>query len=67
MIQLGPGVHYTQSTMDPTIGNLGKESKQHSEVYVNISERGLHRCQVNALKAMAPELECKHELPRIPT
>ncbi|KAF9471628.1 hypothetical protein BDN70DRAFT_975528 [Pholiota conissans] len=38
--------------------NLGEEIKQHSKVYANISE-------VNALKAMMPELERKRELPRV--
>ncbi|KAF9486092.1 hypothetical protein BDN70DRAFT_846549 [Pholiota conissans] len=65
IIRLGPGVYYTQWTMERTIGNLGEEIKQHSKVYANISERGLRRCQVNALKAMMPELERERGLPRV--
>jgi hypothetical protein len=36
---------------------LGKEIKQPSNLYANLSEHGLHRLQVNALKAMIPDLE----------
>lgn len=39
------------------IGNLGEEIKQPSNPYANLSERGLRRSQVNALKAMIPDLE----------
>jgi hypothetical protein len=65
VIRLGPGVYYTQWTMERTIGNLGEEIKQPSQPFANLSERGLRRCQVNALKSMLPQLEPESKLPRV--
>lgn len=55
--RLGPPSIYTQWTMERTIGNLGEEIKQHSNPFANLSQRGVLRCQINALKSMFPELE----------
>jgi hypothetical protein len=49
--------------MERTIGNLGEEIKQPSQPFANLSERGLRRCQVNALKSMLPHLEPEPKLP----
>jgi hypothetical protein len=54
--RIGPGAYSSQWVMERTIGNLGEEIKQHSNPYANISQRGLRRCQTNALKAMMPDL-----------
>lgn len=54
--RVGPGIIYSQWAIEWTIGNLGEEIKQHSDPYANLSQRGLRRCQVNALKAMIPDL-----------
>ncbi|KAL6305589.1 hypothetical protein BKA93DRAFT_730891 [Sparassis latifolia] len=54
--RLGPLIYYTQWTMERTIGNLGEEIKQPSRPYANLSQRGLRRSQVNALKVMVPLL-----------
>ena len=43
--------------MERTIGNLGQEIKQPSNPYANLSQRGLIRAQVNALKAIIPALD----------
>jgi hypothetical protein len=43
--------------MERTIGNLGEEIKQPSKPFANLSQRGLRRSQVNALKAIIPDLE----------
>ena len=43
--------------MERTIGNLGEEIKQPSNPYVNLSERGSKRAQINAIYAMYPELD----------
>jgi hypothetical protein len=43
--------------MERTIGNLKEEMKQPSQPYANLSQRGVRRAQVNALKAMIPELD----------
>ncbi|KAJ6490663.1 hypothetical protein C8R47DRAFT_1071048 [Mycena vitilis] len=56
-IRIGPAALYSQWPMERTIGNLGQEIKSHSEPYANLSERGLRRSQVNALKALIPDLE----------
>ena len=51
--------------MERTIGNLGEEIRQPSNPYANLSHRGLIRCQINALKAMVPDLEgSANTLPR---
>ena len=57
VVRVGPGVYYTQWTMERTIGNLGEEIKQPSNPFANLSQRGIRRSQVNALKAMIPDLE----------
>jgi hypothetical protein len=62
--RIGPGVIYSQWAIERTIGNLGEEIKQHSNPFANISQRGLLRCQINALKAMIPDIEPKPEPPR---
>ncbi|KAJ3816786.1 hypothetical protein F5880DRAFT_1626456 [Lentinula raphanica] len=54
--RIGPGIIYSQWTMERTIGNLGQETKQHSNPYANISQRGVRHCQVNALLASVPDL-----------
>jgi hypothetical protein len=43
--------------MECTIGNLGEEIWQPSNPYANLSQRGLLRCQVNALMAMILDLQ----------
>ncbi|KAI0058691.1 hypothetical protein BV25DRAFT_1188194 [Artomyces pyxidatus] len=56
-IRLGPLCYFTQWTLERTIGNLVEELKQHSRPYANLSQRYLRRGEVNALKAMVPELD----------
>ncbi|KAL1740912.1 hypothetical protein HDZ31DRAFT_46513, partial [Schizophyllum fasciatum] len=55
--RLGPSMLYSQYTMERTIGNLGEEIKQHSNPYANLSERAIRRCQINAIKALLPDIE----------
>jgi hypothetical protein len=55
--RIGPGACSSQWTMERTIGNLGQEIRQPSNAYSNLSQRGLLRSQINALKAMIPDLE----------
>jgi hypothetical protein len=57
VIRAGPLPYYSQWTMERTIGNLGQEIKQPSNPYANLSQRGVHRSQLNALKAMIPDLD----------
>ncbi|CDO76200.1 hypothetical protein BN946_scf185037.g23 [Trametes cinnabarina] len=57
VLQLGPGALYTQWTLENFIGNITREMRQHVTPYANVSERALHRCQVNALKAMDPTFD----------
>jgi hypothetical protein len=49
--------------IEQTIGNLGQEVKQLSNPFANLSEQGLRRAQVNALKAMIPTLEPNNNRP----
>jgi hypothetical protein len=56
-ITKGPPICSSQWTMERTIGNLGREIRSHSQPYANLSERGVRRCQVNALKVMIPTLD----------
>ncbi|KAJ3505412.1 hypothetical protein NLJ89_g7431 [Agrocybe chaxingu] len=63
--RLGPGICYTQWTMERTIGNLGEEIRQPSNPFQNLSERGVRRAQVNALYATLPDLRNPENLPRV--
>ena len=57
VICIGPPVCSSQWTLERTIGNLGEEIKQHSNPFANLSQRGIRRARVNALKAMIPDLD----------
>ncbi|KAF8218398.1 hypothetical protein L208DRAFT_1091127, partial [Tricholoma matsutake] len=41
VIQIGPPACSSQWTMECTIGNLGQEMHQPSNMYTNLSQRGL--------------------------
>ncbi|KAI0321479.1 hypothetical protein OF83DRAFT_296742 [Amylostereum chailletii] len=63
--RVGPLGLVGQWVMERTIGDLGQEVKQPSNPYANLSQRGLQRAQVNALKSVMPDLEAdKDALPR---
>ncbi|KJA23320.1 hypothetical protein HYPSUDRAFT_137916 [Hypholoma sublateritium FD-334 SS-4] len=62
--RIGPPICSSQWTMERTIGNLGEEIRQPSNPYANLSQRGLLRCQINALTAMIPDLQ--HVPPVLP-
>ncbi|KAJ6588756.1 hypothetical protein B0H19DRAFT_1302248 [Mycena capillaripes] len=65
-VRKGPGNIYSQWALERTIGNLGEEIKQHSNPYANLLQRAIRRCQVNALKAVIPDLEPETDkLPRL--
>jgi hypothetical protein len=55
-IRVGSLPAHAQWTIERTIGNLGEELCQHLNPYANIAQRGVLRCQVNALKAVFPDL-----------
>ncbi|KAF8183845.1 hypothetical protein K438DRAFT_1974872 [Mycena galopus ATCC 62051] len=60
----GPGNIYSQWALERTIGKLGREIRQHSNPYANLSQQALQRCQVNALVSIIPDLEpSKDKLP----
>jgi hypothetical protein len=50
--------------MECTIGNLTEEMKQPSQPFANLAQHGLCRAQVNALKAMIPNLEKEAKQPK---
>jgi hypothetical protein len=55
--RVGPLACSSQWTLERTIGNLGEEIRQPSNPFANLSQRGIRRCQVNALHAMFPDLD----------
>jgi hypothetical protein len=57
VLRLGPPICSSQWTLEHTIGNLGEEIRQHSNPFANLSQRGIRRAQINALKAMIPDLD----------
>ncbi|KAJ7616591.1 hypothetical protein FB45DRAFT_1105832 [Roridomyces roridus] len=63
-IRKGPLNLHSQWVMERTIGNLGEEIKQHCDPYANLAQRGIRRAQVNALKALLPELTPTEAMPR---
>ena len=56
-LRIGPAACSSQWTMERTIGNLGREIHQPSNPFANLSQRGLLRCQINAIKSMVPDLQ----------
>ena len=56
VLRIGPPVCSSQWTLERTIGNLGEEIKQPSNPFANLSQRGIRRMRVNALKALIPDL-----------
>ncbi|OBZ79028.1 hypothetical protein A0H81_01464 [Grifola frondosa] len=62
----GPPMYMTQFPMERMLGDLGSEIKQHTNPYANLSQRSVRRAQVNALKAMVPNLDPSRGLPYYP-
>lgn len=62
--RIGPYAGVTQWTMENAIGNLGREIRQPSNPFANLSQRAVRRCRINAIKAMLPELSPIVPLPR---
>ncbi len=56
VLQIGPAIIYSQWTLEQTIRNLGEEIVQHSNPYAHLAQCGVHRSQINALKAMIPDI-----------
>jgi hypothetical protein len=56
VLHLGPPVCSLQWMLERMIGNLGEEIKQPSNPFANLSQRGIRHAQVNALKALIPDL-----------
>lgn len=56
-IRVGPGPASSQWTMERAIGDHTEEIKQHSQIYAHLSEIGLRRARINALKAIVPALD----------
>jgi hypothetical protein len=57
VVRTGPSICSSQWTMERTIGSLGREIRQPSNPYANLSQRGLLRSQINTLVALIPDLE----------
>jgi hypothetical protein len=52
----GPPAYYAQWTVERMIGYLKEGLRLHSNPYANLAWVATRLCQINALKAMAPEL-----------
>jgi hypothetical protein len=52
----GPPAYYSQWTMERAIGYLKEGLRLHSNPYVNLANVAVRLCQVNALKAMIPDI-----------
>jgi hypothetical protein len=57
IFRVGNGIHTDQFTMERAIGELGKGIRQPSNPYGNLAQLALQRAQINALKAICPELD----------
>lgn len=63
--RVGNGIHTDQFTMERAIGELGKGIRQPSNPYGNLAQLAVQRAQINALKAICPELD-SDLLPKTP-
>ena len=63
-VRCGPLNLVAQWVLENAIGNLGREVHQHSNPFSNLSQRGLLRAQMNALKAIYPQFDHSASLPR---
>ena len=53
-----------QWALENTIGNLGCEVHQPSNPFMNLSEHGLMKAQINAMKALIPDFNSTTKLPQ---
>jgi hypothetical protein len=63
IVRMGPTIYYSQWTMERIIGLLKDQLRLHSDPYTNLAMVGMRMCQVNALKAMMPELDAAEQPP----
>jgi hypothetical protein len=57
VLHLRPPVCSSQWMLKQTIRNLGEEIKQHSNPFANLSQHGIRRIRVNALKVLISDLD----------
>jgi hypothetical protein len=57
VVHLGPPICSSQWALERTIGNLGEEIKQHSNLFANLLQHGIRRARTNTLVAMMPDLD----------
>ena len=53
----GPGTYVSQFRMERAIGDFGRDIRQPSNVFGNLSQIAVQRAQLNALKTMCPDLD----------
>ncbi len=61
--RIGPGCYTTQYTMERAIGYLGALIRQSSNIFGNLCQIALRQAQINALKAICPNVDPDRELP----
>ena len=62
VLQIRPPICSSQWTLERTIRNLGKEIKQHSNPFANLSQQGIRYACVNILMAIILDLEVNGSL-----
>lgn len=55
--RVGPGACSSQFVMERAIGDLGREIRQPSNMFGNLSQIALRRSQLNAMKSTFPQLD----------
>lgn len=63
-LRVGPGAYSTQFPMERSIGYLGREIRQPSNMFGNLSQIALRLAQMNALKISCPSLDEDSPNPR---
>jgi len=63
-LRCGPLSGCAQWCMESAVGSFGREVRSHSNTFANITNRGVLRAQLNAMKARIPDLEPEPTLPR---
>ena len=63
-LRCGPLSGCAQWCMESAVGSFGREVRSRSNMFANIANRGVHRAQINAIKAKIPDLEPEPTLPQ---
>ncbi|KAJ8087449.1 hypothetical protein PM082_006279 [Marasmius tenuissimus] len=65
-VRIGPGIIYSQCTMERLIGYLVELIRQHSNAFANLAQQSIRVATVNILKALDPTLQTEMDIPLLP-